>query len=147
MRTFLTVFTIVLSSLTFGQEIKWLSLEEASKASKANPEKPILFNIYTTWCGYCKKLDRETFVDTEVIKYVNTNYIPVKFNAETKEMVKFLDINYSYISAARANYLAFVLTGGRLSYPATVVLDNKGNTEKVILGYRSPSDFKTDIKI
>ncbi|RLZ11685.1 thioredoxin family protein [Faecalibacter macacae] len=147
MRILITVLTIFLSSFSLAQEIKWLSLDEATKVSNANPEKPILFNIYTSWCGYCKKLDKETFVDPTVAKYVNENYIPVKFNAETKEMVSFLGINFTYISAAKANYLAYVMTNGRLSYPATVIMDNKGNAEKLIFGYRSPSDFGSDIKI
>lgn len=147
MRTLLTVITIVISSLAFGQNINWLTLEEANREIKANPKKPILFTIYTDWCGFCKKLDKETFLDPTVVKYVNANYIPVKFNAETKQMVNFLGINYTYISGARANYLAYALTQGRLSYPATVIMDSKGNTEKLVLGYRSPKDFSSDIKI
>ncbi len=147
MRTFLTVATFVISSFVFGQNIHWLSLEDATKAVKANPKKQILFNIYTNWCGYCKKLDKETFVDPTVVKYINENYIPVKFNAETKDMVSFLGINYTYITAAKSNYLAYVLTQGRLSYPATIIMNNKGETERLILGYRSAKDFNSDIKI
>ena len=147
MRILITVLTIFLSTFSFAQEIKWLSLEEATKASNANPEKPILFNVYTSWCGYCKKLDKETFVNPSVVKYVNENYIPVKFNAETKDMVSFLGINFTYITAAKANYLAYVMTNGRLSYPATVILDSKGNAEKIILGFRSAENFTSDIKI
>lgn len=147
MRILITVLTIFLSTLSFGQEIKWLSLQEATKASNANPEKPIFFNVYTSWCGYCKKLDKETFVDPAVVKYVNENYIPVKFNAETKEMVSFLGINFTYIPAAKANYLAYVMTNGRLSYPATVVMDSKGNAEKIILGYKSAENLISDLKI
>lgn len=147
MRTFITVCTIVLSSIAFGQNINWFTLEQANREVKANPKKPILFTIYTDWCGYCKRLDKETFLDPAVVKYVNDHYIAVKFNAETKDMVNFLGINYTYISGARANYLAYYLTQGRLSYPATVILDSKGNTEKIVLGYRSAKDFSSDIKI
>ncbi|QTV06818.1 thioredoxin family protein [Faecalibacter bovis] len=147
MRILITVLALFITSITFAQGINWMSLDDATKASNANPEKPILFNIYTNWCGYCKKLDKETFVDPAVVKYVNENYIPVKFNAETKEMVSFLGINFTYIAGAKANYLAYVMTNGRLSYPATVILDNKGNTDKIILGYRSAENFTSDIKI
>lgn len=147
MRTYLSVLVVILSSFAFSQEVNWLSLDEATKVSKENPTKPILVNLYTSWCGFCKKLDKETFVDAEVSKYINKNYIPVKFNAEDRNLVSFLDVNYSFISAAKANFLAYVLTQGRLSYPATVVLDNKGITQKIILGYRSPKDFTQDIKI
>ena len=147
MKTLLSIFAFVLCSISFGQGIKWLNVEQAEAAVKANPKKPILLNLYADWCGYCKRMDNETFVDAGVVNYINQNYIPVKFNAETKTMASFLGINYSYIEPARANYLAFVMTGGRLSYPATVVIDNKGIAEKLIFGYRSVADFSQDIKI
>ena len=147
MKTIFSVFVIVISSFVFSQQINWLSLEEATQASKANPSKPILVNLYTSWCGYCKKLDKETFVDAAISEYINQNYIPVKFNAEDKNKVNFLGINYMFVNAVRANFLAYVLTNGRLSYPATVVLNNKGIAQKIVLGYRSPKEFSQDIKI
>ena len=147
MKTIFSVTAIIISSLVFSQQINWLSLEEATEVSKANPSKPILVNLYTSWCGFCKKLDKETFTNSTVTEYINQNYIPVKFNAEDKNMVNFLGINYMFVNAVRVNFLAYVLTHGRLSYPATVVLNNKGDTQKIVLGYRSPKEFSKDIKI
>ncbi|UWX65954.1 thioredoxin family protein [Empedobacter stercoris] len=147
MKSSLVIATLILSSFLFGQEIKWLSLEEASKEIKAHPEKPVLINFYTTWCGFCKRLDKETFANAQVSEYVKNNYIAVKFDAETKDMVKFMGIQYTYIAPAKANYLAYALTNGQLSYPATVLMNGKGDINKIVLGYRSSSDFITDIKI
>ena len=147
MKSSLVIATLILSSFLFGQETKWLSLEEASKEIKAHPEKPVLINLYTTWCGFCKRLDKETFANAQVSEYVNNNYIAVKFDAETKDMVKFMGIQYTYIAPAKANYLAYALTNGQLSYPATVLMNGKGDINKIVLGYRSSSDFITDIKI
>lgn len=147
MKSSLVIATLILSSFLFGQEIKWLSLEEASKEIKAHPEKPVLINFYTTWCGFCKRLDKETFANAQVSEYVNNNYIAVKFDAETKDMVKFMGIQYTYIAPAKANYLAYALTNGQLSYPATVLMNGKGDINKIVLGNRSSSDFITDIKI
>lgn len=147
MKSLLSIIAIILCSFSFGQNIKWLKVDEASSAIKSDPKKPILLTFYTDWCGFCKKMEKETFVDKDVVDYINANYIPVRFNAETTDMVNFLGINYSYVKAAKANYLAYVLTGGRLSYPSTVVIDNKGISERIIFGYRSPADFTNDIKI
>lgn len=147
MKSSLAIITFIFSSFLFGQEIKWLTLEEATKEVKAHPEKPILINFYATWCGFCKRLDGETFTDAKVANYVNKNYIPVKFDAETKDMVTFLGINYTYIAPAKANYMAYAFTNGQLSYPATVLMNGKGDVNKVVLGYRSVSDFINDIKI
>lgn len=147
MKSSLAIIAFIFSSFLFGQEIKWLTLEEATKEVKAHPEKPILINFYATWCGFCKRLDGETFTDAKVANYVNKNYIPVKFDAETKDMVTFLGINYTYIAPAKANYMAYAFTNGQLSYPATVLMNGKGDVNKVVLGYRSASDFINDIKI
>jgi len=147
MRTIFSVLALIISSLVFSQQVNWLSLEEATKVSKDNPAKPILVNVYTTWCGFCKKMDKETLSDSQLADYINKNYIPVKFDAETNKLVNFLGVNYSFIGGLKSNYLAYILTQGRLSYPATVVVDNLGNTQKIILGYRSLNDFTQDIKI
>ncbi len=147
MKSILALVAFVFSSFLFGQEIKWLTLDEATKEIKAHPTKPVLVNIYTTWCGFCKRLDKETFADAKVADYVNKNYIAIKFDAETKEMVKFNGINYTYIAAAKVNYFAYAITNGQLSYPATVLMDGNGEMSKLVLGFRSVNDFMTDIKI
>lgn len=147
MKSSLAIIAFIFSSFLFGQEIKWLTLDEATKEVKAHPEKPILINFYATWCGFCKRLDGETFTNAKVADYVNKNYIPIKFDAETKDMVSFLGINYTYIAPAKANYMAYAFTNGQLSYPATVLMTGKGDVNKVVLGYRSASDFINDIKI
>ena len=43
--------------------------------------------------------------------------------------------------------MAYAFTNGQLSYPATVLMDGKGNINKVVLGFRGANDFIQDIKI
>ena len=56
-----------------AQEINWMSLEEALEAQKTAPKK-IFIDAYTVWCGPCKMLDRNTFKNEDVVKYINKNY-------------------------------------------------------------------------
>ncbi|MGB2404834.1 MAG: thioredoxin family protein, partial [Flavobacteriaceae bacterium] len=66
--------------LGFGlqaQEINWLTLPEALEAQKAEPKK-IFMDVYTIWCGPCKLLDRNTFSNKDVIRYINTHFYAVK---------------------------------------------------------------------
>ena len=45
MKSTLAIVALILSSFLFGQEIKWLTLDEAQKEIKAHPEKPVLMNF------------------------------------------------------------------------------------------------------
>src|SRR5690606_40147878 len=58
------------SALAQDKAIKWLTFDEASELAAKEP-KMILVKVYTDWCGWCKKMDKETFMDSEVINYVN----------------------------------------------------------------------------
>lgn len=128
----------VFSASLSAQEINWLSLSEAEEIQKENPDKPYFIDFYTTWCGWCKKMDQSTFKEEEVVKYITENYIPVKFNAETKEDVSFKGKVYKYVKASNGrgiNAFAYFSLKGRLSYPSYAVLNSEGETERLLLGY------------
>ncbi len=74
-----------------SKEIKWISIEEAQRLNKENPKeaKKIMIDVYTDWCGPCKKMDKKTFTNKRVIKYVNENFHAVKFNAEGSDPLTF----------------------------------------------------------
>ena len=73
----LTVFTLSLFC-SFAQ-VKWTTIE---KASTIHNDKLYMVDFYTSWCGWCKKMDNETFSNPIVVKILNKYYNPVKFNAE-----------------------------------------------------------------
>lgn len=135
--TFLILFLFIAVSLS-GQEINWLTLAEAEEVQKKNPNKPYFIDFYTNWCGWCKKMDQSTFKEEEVVKHINENYIPVKFNAETKEDVTFKGKVYKYVTASNGrgvNAFAYFSLKGRLSYPSYAVINGEGETEKLLLGF------------
>ncbi|MEM7659951.1 MAG: thioredoxin family protein, partial [Bacteroidota bacterium] len=68
------------------EEINWISVEEAAALS-AQDGKKLIIDLYTDWCGWCKRMDRDTYAKAEVIRYINEHYHAVKFNAEQKESV------------------------------------------------------------
>jgi Highly conserved protein containing a thioredoxin domain len=107
-----------------AEEIVWYTWEEAAELSKETPKK-VFIDLYTDWCGWCKKMDASTFKDPEVVKYLNENFYPVKFNAERKDVITFNDRKFEYMKSGRrgVHQLAYALLDGRLGYPAFVTLD------------------------
>ena len=79
------LFALIVSSNSFSQEIKWISLEDAVYLQEAAPN--IIIDMYTNWCGPCKLLDRNTFANKDVVKYINDNFYAVKFNAEGLSLI------------------------------------------------------------
>jgi thioredoxin-related protein len=94
MRQILIISIITISSLvsllaqTPETKIKWYTLKEALELEKQQPRK-IIIDIYTDWCGWCKRMDAETFNHPVIAEYLSKNFYPVKFNAESTEPVEF----------------------------------------------------------
>ena len=65
-----------------AQQVEWKTIEQAAKTDTKSNAKLYFVDFYTSWCGWCKKMDRETFSNPVVAKILNTYYIPVKFDAE-----------------------------------------------------------------
>jgi len=123
-------------------EINWVSFEEAVELNKAVPKK-ILIDLYTDWCGWCKKMDRDTYSKAEIIAYVNEKFYAVKFNAEQKEDVDFNGHTFKFVPSGRRGYheLAAALTNNKLSYPTTVFMDEKLQIIQPIPGYLDAATF------
>ncbi|HNW89749.1 MAG TPA: DUF255 domain-containing protein [Bacteroidales bacterium] len=147
--TFLAI--IVLMSFTFAQKnknkpavFKWYSFEEALELNKKNPKK-IFVDVFTEWCGWCKKMDAGTFADSIIRSYMAEHYYPVKLDAERKDAVEFNGstyINPSPGSPRSSHQLATALLQGRMSYPSFVILNEKFEILNTIVGFKSAKDLE-----
>lgn len=124
-------------------KVQWISFEEAVEKSKTEPRK-IMIDLYTDWCGWCKRMDKDTFEDEDVADYLNDHYYNVKFDAEYKEDIIFNGKTYVYVKNGRRGYheLAAELANGRLSFPTTVFLDEKQRLIQPLPGYKDPVVFE-----
>jgi len=145
------ILTLLLSSLSItAQEINWMTLEEAVEAQKTTPKK-IFMDAYTTWCGPCKMLDKNTFHNKDVADYVNKNYYAVKFNAEGNETIIFKGVTYTnpnFDPNKSGRNSSHQLSGffGIRAYPTLLYLDEEANLIAPISGYRTPSQLELYLK-
>lgn len=119
------------------EKINWVSIEEANKLRQLEPRK-IMIDVYTDWCGWCKRMDATTFSDPKLVKYVNANYYAVKLDAEQKEPITVGGKTYVYVANGRRGYneIAHEMLQGKMSYPTIVFLDESMNMIQPLAGYR-----------
>jgi thioredoxin-related protein len=135
MKSFSLVLLLVLLSMNLQaqDQIQWMKFEEAIAANAKNP-KMILVDVYTDWCGWCKKMDRETFTDPQVIAHFQKNFYAVKLNAEdTKRSFQFMDKTFTEAQMAAAMRVN--------SYPNFVVIEPGLQNIAQLPGYREPAAF------
>lgn len=138
LQLFLGAICLLLPAGVAGQ-VQWQTWEDAQARNAREPRKFIV-DVYTQWCGWCRKMDRSTFDDPEISEYINKHYYAVKFDAETKTDIQFKDKGYKYVRSGSTGYheLAAELTFGRMSFPTIVFLDEKLNVIQPIPGYKDP---------
>jgi len=128
------------------KKIHWYTWEEMVVANATNP-KPIFVDVYTDWCGWCKKMDQSTFQDSKVIKALSDDFYAVKLDAEQKETILFQGTEFKFIGGRRGhNELAASLLDGQLSFPTTVLLTS--NYERIILspGFKKANGLMKELK-
>lgn len=124
---FLGLGTILVSAFSteeapepVSNQIAWIGLEEAAQLVEKNP-KPILIDVYTDWCKWCRVMEETTYQDPKMIQYVNANFYTVKLDAEQKKAIQFLGKEYKYVPTGRSGIheVVVALLGNRPSYPST----------------------------
>ena len=150
--------------------VHWMTFEEAVAKAKKEP-RPIMIDIYTSWCGPCKLMTKNTFGDKQVADYLNKNFYCVKFDAECFDTVK-LDIivkdtirengkikeikdkqqTIKFVNGApkgtpkSAHQFAYSILDGQLSYPSIVFLTPNVSRLNIIKGYHPTNLFEPIIK-
>ncbi len=103
-----------------SEAVSWgSSLDNALMSSERSGE-PLMVDFYTDWCGWCKKMDNDTYMDSKV-NDLSRKFICVKINAESDQ------------ETARKYNVS--------SYPTILFLNSKGSVIGSVRGYMSPADF------
>jgi thioredoxin-related protein len=125
------------------EEVKWYSIEEAIQLASQEP-RVMVIDVYTDWCGWCKRMDANTFSDPQVAAALNKHFYPVKLDAEGKEDIVIGERTFKFVANGRRGYheMAAIVTKGRLSYPTISYVDAQGKVLQAAPGYKTPEQFR-----
>lgn len=102
----------------------WNSLK--AQANRRN--KPFFVDVYTTWCGPCKSMTRNTFSASSVGRYANSNFMAYKIDAEKGEGP----------TIARKYKVR--------AYPTILFFDARGNLTGRSVGYQNANAFTNTMR-
>ena len=105
--------------------LPWESGYEAALARAGSEDKPVMIDFYTDWCGWCKKLERETYTDTRVQEALSS-FVLVKLNGDRE-----------------GRKLAANM--GVRGYPTLVFLNPQGQEIGRIPGFMGPEPFLEEL--
>ena len=127
-----------------ASSISWITIEEAGKRLQQQ-QKPILIDLYTTWCGWCRQMDRKTYSNKKVAQYLDEKFYTVKIDAETHAVITWKGKTYSFDPRYRCNEFAVYLSHGQLEFPTTIIIA-PGEEPQAIPGYMEPKDLEMLVK-
>jgi thioredoxin-related protein len=100
-----------------GSDIQWQGFDEGLRTA-ARDNKYLFIDIYTDWCGYCKKMDMTTFREKQVVSKLGKEFVSVKFNAESDQAVTW--------NGNRLTHAALAEKWGVEGFPTLLFLNSKG---------------------
>ena len=145
------LFFVFITNIFYAQQIEWMSLGEALKAQKINPKK-IIMDVYTNWCGPCRLLDKKTFGNPDVSRYITQNFYAVKFNAEGDEEIFFYDKKYSNPNynpdrKGRNSTHDFTIFLGIRGYPTIIFFSEEGDPIIPLTGFFNVKQIEPYLKM
>ena len=143
--TFLVAIVFISFKIMDNEKVHWISMVEMQMAYKKKP-KPIIVDVYTSWCGWCKVMDKETYSNDQVAAYINDKYYAVKLDAEGKDPIEWNGKKYGYIQQHKVNELAAYFLNGQMGYPTTVFFSSLDASPAPLAGYLKPNEIESPLK-
>ncbi|MGE5174858.1 MAG: thioredoxin family protein [Hyphomicrobiales bacterium] len=113
-------------------KLEWLTFDAATERA-AKEKKHVIVDIYTTWCGWCKVMERQTYADPEVTSYLEKNFVLAKVNGES--------LNKMHWQGKELTERQFARVVGVTGYPATYFLKPDAELLGGVAGFIKKPDF------
>lgn len=115
-----------------GDELAWKSFAAARADAKVSKRK-VVVDVWTSWCGWCKKMDRDVYSNADVRAYLEAHFEIAKLDAEASAKQKLDEGEFSGRDIAKSM--------GVSSYPSTVFFTDAGEMITAVPGYMDAPTF------
>lgn len=115
-----------------AQSVQWRKWNDGLRAASTSA-RPVLVDVYTDWCTWCKRMDRDVYGRADVREYLNKKFVTIKLNAESNESATYDGRGYT----GRTLASRFEVNG----YPTTIFLRPNGEKLVNVPGYLPPERF------
>lgn len=135
--TLLLVFNCLFSLSSFAQGIQWtegLSWEQVREKAKRE-NKYIFLDCFATWCGPCKMMDKEVFINDSVGVFFNERFISVHVQMDKTDQDN--DQVKAWYNDADAIGKQYKIDG----YPCFLFISPENAILQIEVGYRNVSKF------
>lgn len=126
------------------RSVQWVKMSDLENCNKTAPKK-VMVDVYTDWCGWCKKMDKNTFSDPVITEILSKKFHAVKFNAESPDDLVFKGKTFKNNNPGKSrsiHELANYLMNNQASFPTLVFLDENLNPITPVPGYMEPKDLE-----
>jgi thioredoxin-related protein len=123
--------------------VQWLTWEQMVPLMEKNPKK-IMVDVYTDWCGWCKKMDANTMTNSVIVSLLSKHFYAVKLDGEHKKDIVFKGRTFKFVPSGYRGYheLPAELMNGKMSYPTLVFLDEEFGIIQALPGYQDPKSLE-----
>jgi thioredoxin-related protein len=136
MRKFaLPLLLAVLSTATLAGvagAVQWKAWDAGLSAAQAS-DRPVIVDVYTDWCRWCRQMDRDVYARPDVQQYLDSHFVTIRLNAESSESVSYR----GRMQSARSLASSFGVSG----YPTTIFLASNGDHLVNVPGYVDADRF------
>ncbi len=138
MRAFALFLLLILPSLATAytpasDSLPWKPFPQALEEAQARKVKTLVF-IYTDWCPWCQKIQREVFTDSTIAAMMTEHFSLTKLDAESKELIRFMGEDVEMRVLAQA-------LGGE-GFPTITFLTSEGKYITRLPGFVPAEVFK-----
>jgi thiol:disulfide interchange protein len=103
--------------------VRWMPINVAMGMSRQT-HRPVFYEFSAAWCGPCKAMEREVFMDEDLAKRINDRFIAVKVVDTQREEGR----NWPEVQSLMDRY-------GVHAFPTIVIADSNGSVLDRVVGY------------